>query len=60
MALGATRGSEYQLIRKKAGWFILIGFVTGLSGARAAGVFMSSLLFGVRSWDISILSSVAG
>jgi macrolide transport system ATP-binding/permease protein len=59
MALGATRGSVYQLILKEAGRLILIGFVTGLSGAIAAGVFMSSLLFGVRPWDVSILSSVA-
>jgi ABC-type antimicrobial peptide transport system permease subunit len=31
----------------------------GLSGAVAAGIFMRSLLFGVRSWDVSILSGVA-
>lgn len=37
----------------------LIGLVGGLSGSLAAGVFMRSLLFGVRSWDVSILSTVA-
>jgi macrolide transport system ATP-binding/permease protein len=59
MALGASRGSVYQLILKEAGWLTFIGLVTGLSGSIVAGVFMRSLLFGVRSWDISILSTVA-
>ena len=55
MALGARRSSVYQLILKEAGWLTLIG----LSGSIAAGMFMRSLLFGVRSWDVSILSTVA-
>jgi predicted permease len=59
MALGATRGSVYQLILKEAGWLTLIGLVIGLSGSIAAGMFMRSLLFGVRSWDVSILCTVA-
>jgi len=59
MALGATRSSVSQLILKEAGRLILIGFVTGLSGAIAAGVLMSNLLFGVHSWDDSILGTVA-
>jgi putative ABC transport system permease protein len=59
MALGASRSSVYQLILKEAGWLTLIGLVTGLSGSIAAGLFMRSLLFGVRPWDVSILSTVA-
>jgi macrolide transport system ATP-binding/permease protein len=59
MALGASRTSVYQLILKEAGWLTLIGLVTGLSGSIAAGLFMRSLLFGVRSWDVSILSTVS-
>jgi predicted permease len=59
MALGAQRSSVYQLILKEAGWLTLIGVVIGLSGSIAAGIFMRSLLFGVRSWDLSILGSVA-
>jgi putative ABC transport system permease protein len=59
MALGAQRSSVYQLILKEAGWLTLIGVVIGLSASIAAGMFMRSLLFGVRSWDISILSTVA-
>ena len=59
MALGAQRRSVYQLILSEAGWLTLIGVVIGLSGSIAAGVFMRSLLFGVRAWDVSILSTVA-
>lgn len=59
MALGASRSSVYQLILKEAGWLTLIGLVTGLSGSIAAGLFMRSLLFGVRPWDVSILSAVS-
>jgi macrolide transport system ATP-binding/permease protein len=59
MALGATRSSVYQLILKEAGWLILIGVVIGVSGSIAAGAFLRSLLFGVRSWDVSILGAVA-
>jgi len=53
------RDGRYQLILKEVGRLILIRLVTGLSGAIAAGVLMSSLLFGVRSWDVAILSNVA-
>ena len=59
MALGAQRSSVYQLILKEAGWLTLIGVVIGLSGSIAAGMLMRSLLFGVRSWDVSILGTVA-
>ena len=59
MALGASRSSVYQLILKEAGWLTLIGLVIGLSGSIAAGMFMRSQLFGVRPWDVSILSTVA-
>jgi ABC-type antimicrobial peptide transport system permease subunit len=59
MALGAQRGSVCLLILKEAGWLTLIGLVLGLAGSIAAGTLMRSLLFGVRSWDISILAIVA-
>jgi macrolide transport system ATP-binding/permease protein len=58
MALGATRSSVYHLILKEAGWLTLVGLVIGVLGSIAAGVFMRSLLFGVRSWDVSILGAV--
>jgi macrolide transport system ATP-binding/permease protein len=59
MALGAQRNSVYQLILKEAGWLTLAGIVIGLSGSIATGMFMRSLLFGVQSWDASILGAVA-
>ena len=59
MALGAQRGSVYRLILKEAGWLTLVGVVIGLSGSIVAGIFMRSLLFDVRSWDGSILGTVA-
>ena len=59
MALGASRGSVYQLILKEAGWLTFIGLVTGLSGSIVAGVFMRSLLFGIDSTDPITFVAVA-
>jgi predicted permease len=59
MALGAQRSSVYRLILREAGWLTLIGLVLGFAGSIAAGALLRSLLFGVRSWDISILAIVA-
>jgi predicted permease len=59
IALGAQRTSIYRLILKEAGWLILLGLAFGLSSSIIAGTLMRSLLFGVRSWDISILAVVA-
>jgi len=59
MALGATRASVYQLILKEAGWLTFIGLIIGVFGSIAAGMFMRSLLFGVRTWDVSTLAAVA-
>ena len=59
MALGAQRSSVYRLILQEAGWLTLIGLLLGLVGSIAAGALLRSLLFGVRSWDISILAVVA-
>ncbi|HTD56169.1 MAG TPA: FtsX-like permease family protein, partial [Silvibacterium sp.] len=59
IALGAQRGSVYQLILKEAGILTLIGVAAGLACSIAAATFMGKLLFGVRSWDIPTLASVA-
>ena len=59
MALGAQRASVYQLILKEAGLLTVLGIVAGLACAIGAAAFMGKLLFGVRSWDIPTLVSVA-
>jgi hypothetical protein len=37
-----------------------IGIGLGLAGAVASATLMRGLLFGVRSWDVATLASVAG
>jgi macrolide transport system ATP-binding/permease protein len=59
MALGASRGSVYQLILKEAGWLTAVGIGAGLICAVAAAKLMRSLLFGVESWDVPTLCGVA-
>jgi macrolide transport system ATP-binding/permease protein len=59
MALGATPRSVQQLILTEAGRLVVIGVLIGLPVSIAAGIFMRSLLFGVRSWDLSILGAVS-
>jgi predicted permease len=59
MALGARRGSVYQLILKEAGWLTAIGIIAGLVSSLAATTLMRTLLFEVRSWDVQTLSAVA-
>jgi predicted permease len=59
IALGAERGSVYELILGEAGRLIAIGIVTGLACSVAAATLLRGLLFGVRSWDVPTLASVA-
>ncbi len=59
MALGAQRGAVYQMIMSEAGWLTGIGIVAGLVCSVGAATLMRSLLFGVRSWDLSTLGGVA-
>lgn len=59
MALGAQRSSVYQLILKEATWLTALGIAAGILCSLAAAVLMRKLLFGVRSWDIPTLVSVA-
>jgi macrolide transport system ATP-binding/permease protein len=59
MALGAQTRSVYRLILKEAGWLTVVGIAMGLAGSVAAATLMRGLLFGVRSWDVATLASVA-
>ena len=59
MALGAEQRSVYQLILKEAGWLTAAGIALGLVFAVASAQLMSSLLFGVKSWDVITLAGVA-
>ncbi len=59
MALGARRGTVYQLILKEAAWLTSIGIFAGLLASIGAANLMRTLLFEVRSWDVQTLASVA-
>lgn len=59
MALGAERANISRLILKEAGWLTAAGIVIGLIFAVGAATLMRGLLFGVTSWDIPTLASVA-
>jgi macrolide transport system ATP-binding/permease protein len=59
MALGAQRSSIGRLILGQAGTLLLLGLVFGIAASALSGRFLQSLLFGVRSWDLSILATVS-
>ena len=59
MALGAQTASVYRLILQEAGWLTVAGIALGLAGSIAGTTLMRDLLFGVRSWDVATLVSVA-
>ncbi len=59
MALGAQRGSVYQMIMTEAAWLTLTGILAGIACSLVAATFIRSLLFGVQSWDIATLFGVA-
>jgi macrolide transport system ATP-binding/permease protein len=59
MALGAQRGSVYQLIMKEAVGLTLAGIAAGLLCAIGVATLMRGLLFGVQSWDAATLSAVS-
>jgi predicted permease len=58
MALGAQRGTVYQLILKEAGWLTGWGILAGLICAVGAATLMQSLLFGTAAWDATTLATV--
>lgn len=59
MALGAQRGSVYQLIMTEAAWLTGIGIAAGLACSLGAATFIRSLLFGVQYWDLATLLGVS-
>ncbi len=59
VALGARRGSVYQLILNEAGRLTMIGIIAGLAASLAATTLMSTLLFQVRPWDFPTMIGVA-
>ena len=59
MALGAQRMSVYQLVLSEAGRLAVLGVAVGVICSIVAAAMMGKLLFGVKSWDVATLSSVA-
>ena len=59
MALGAEPNSVYGLILKEAGWLASAGICAGIICSLAATTVMRKLLFGIRSWDVPTLITVA-
>lgn len=59
IALGAQRGTVYQLILKEAAWLIGIGVSIGLLCSAGMAALLRDLLFGTRSWDGPTFATVA-
>jgi predicted permease len=59
IALGAQPGAVYQLVLGQAGKLIAGGVIVGLGAAIGLAGLMSTLLFGVESWDLPTLGAVA-
>jgi predicted permease len=59
MALGAQRGSVYQLVLKEAAWLTSLGVGAGLVCSIATAMLTRKLLYGVDAWDLSTFVAVA-
>jgi len=59
MALGAERSSISRLILGEAASLVALGLVIGVSCALLTGRLLTSLLFGVVSWDPSIFTGIS-
>ncbi len=59
MALGAQRGSVYQMVMRQAGWLTAIGVALGLLCSIGASMLMRQVLFGVAAWDVPTLAGVS-
>jgi macrolide transport system ATP-binding/permease protein len=58
MALGAHRDSIHRMVLREAGRLAITGIAIGLVFSVGAGSLMRGLLFGVQSWDASVLCAV--
>jgi ABC-type antimicrobial peptide transport system permease subunit len=56
MALGADRGDLIRMILRETLGLVLIGIAVGLAGSQALTRLISSLLFGVRTTDLTTIS----
>ena len=59
LALGAQRGSVYQLVLGEAGRLTAIGIGAGLVCSVGGATLMRNLLFGTPPWDVMTLTAVA-
>lgn len=59
MALGAQRVNIYSLVMGEATWLAAVGVVMGTCCSLAASLLLRSMLFGVTSWDLRTIASVA-
>ena len=59
MALGAARGSVYNMVLREAARLTATGIAAGLICSIAVASLMRKLLFGTQAWDIPTLVGVA-
>ena len=59
LALGATKGSVYQLVLREAGRLTAIGIAIGLACSIGGAMLTRNLLFGTAPWDVPTLVAVA-
>ena len=59
MALGAQRSSIGRLILGEAAFLVLFGLLFGIPASFFIGRLLRNLLFGVSSWDLSVLTGVS-
>jgi len=59
MALGAQRSTVYRLVLGEAGWLTLWGIGAGVVCSAGAANLLRGMLFGVGTWDLATMASVA-